>query len=620
MHSTTASSSSMYRYTQSNTTTLNDGVNNGSMVYASNPLIFDAAGLLREQKEFLEQAQASEIRASLFLRLRLSAQQKLTVQRNQLAERRSMQKDFDSYSSNAVPHSASARTTAPIRNTEAFISNTAAEEHQGNGQHVLLDVDAREEKEQEKEEQHCPGCARRYTDMLAFSRHKGHCKAYAVLLRKASTKTGSISHVAISSDSTGVKGHSIPTFIEELQAVQQRLNTISNSTSINTNTGPGTAINRGGGVVSSVLNTSAVSPPPSTASQHMGTVTYLMPEFRTSGGEIHRRGVGGNTGVVPTLLSLRTESQSTNYSLSIRCSTPQEERTDDRDERDGRREEKGFCFSREPTPSSPGVHSQQRLPVTGVLNLDDVPAAVTARPSADLKATSTSMTMTSLTDRERDEVDGFGVKSQQLLSCRQSSVTMMSNNGSIANLKMEPEGVDEPLKPCPHCGRQFFAISRWPRHVAVCEQRQQQQQRKSLKGTGTGTAQRVYDARAHRLSQIYAGENITPISVSQDSKEPLISSRGKAGSALASTRNSKSTNTEKKTSKWRKQRAQLRQALQLNSGRSHDTNKNDDSDGDLFEDDRVSCPSCGRRFAAATAERHIPFCKQRQKGGTTMRM
>ncbi|TPP50871.1 zinc-finger of a C2HC-type family protein [Leishmania donovani] len=111
-----------------------------------------------------------------------------------------------------------------------------------------------------------------------------------------------------------------------------------------------------------------------------------------------------------------------------------------------------------------------------------------------------------------------------------------------------PVDVDEmkdvELEPCPHCGR-TFAPARLERHVATCERH----------------------------------KNTLP-----KTKGDMKS--GRARSAF-------------KPEKWRKQSAQLRNAM---AGASV-----------AVDDDRVPCPSCGRHFSDDVAARHIPICKS--KGG-----
>ncbi|KEG09832.1 hypothetical protein DQ04_04561000 [Trypanosoma grayi] len=532
-------------------------VANGSNAHAADSFTFDAAELLREQKEFLERAQAGEIRASLFLRLRLSAQQKLTVQRNQFAERTAARsRRWPISNAGAVP--ASARTASAATAT----ATTEASKFSG-GEEVVVE-------EEPEEGQRCLGCARRYFDASSFTRHQSCCKEYAALLRKrnsdvglnaAQTARGVIPrHLTVSTAAETATVTASSAFKDELQAIHQR------------------------------LESSRCGSPHAEATTARGLATNTN-GLTSSQSDAQRRGDARGRNAT---LSLRTESRSTSHSFSLPyVSTPQEER---RDESNGRKEREASSLSRELTPPSPGCQWQQRTPPCGVNQIDEMPAAVAARLPSDMAATVMTPFQAAAVNG-KDDGEGVMGKSGQALSCRQSSVAFTSNSGSVVNMGMES---DEPLKPCPHCGRQFFAMSRWPRHVAVCEQ----QQHRIPKGGGH---RQVYDPRGRCSSQTNTCDNSSFGGTSRDASQPLASSRGKSGG-----------DSEKKNTKWRRQRAQLRQALQLGSGRRRDGSSGGQEE--VFEDDRVCCPTCGRRFAPAAAERHIPFCRERQGGLKSMRM
>ncbi|CAG9577757.1 hypothetical protein LMJF_29_0290 [Leishmania major strain Friedlin] len=150
-----------------------------------------------------------------------------------------------------------------------------------------------------------------------------------------------------------------------------------------------------------------------------------------------------------------------------------------------------------------------------------------------------------------------------------------------------PVDVDEmkdvALEPCPHCGR-TFAPARLERHVVTCERH-----RNTLPKTkGDMKSCRAFSSR----------------------KKPDRTAGGDgAAASAAATANTAgaapggplrwSTDTAIKPEKWRKQSAQLRNAM---AGASV-----------AVDDDRVLCPSCGRHFSDDVAARHIPICKS--KGG-----
>ncbi|KAG5473689.1 hypothetical protein LSCM1_04316 [Leishmania martiniquensis] len=149
-----------------------------------------------------------------------------------------------------------------------------------------------------------------------------------------------------------------------------------------------------------------------------------------------------------------------------------------------------------------------------------------------------------------------------------------------------PPGVDEmedvPLEPCPHCGR-TFAPGPLQRHVTTCER----QKGAALKMKSEVKGSKVASARKKPVRSATAGD---PAAAS------VAASAGAAGPALGGSQCWPS-DAALKPEKWRKQSARLRNAM---AGASL-----------TVADDRVQCPSCGRRFSDDVAERHIPICKSK---------
>ncbi|CCD16196.1 unnamed protein product, partial [Trypanosoma congolense IL3000] len=124
---------------------------------------FNAEYLMNEQRRLLEVSSAAEIRASSFLRLRLAAQQKLTMQHNQFRERR-MRQD-----SALEPRVASRRPSTAQGSLAAGPSaslGTAQGPEQRNPDGVSL---------------RCSGCFVCCPDITSLNIHKSSCREYAAL-------------------------------------------------------------------------------------------------------------------------------------------------------------------------------------------------------------------------------------------------------------------------------------------------------------------------------------------------------------------------------------------------------------------------------------------------------
>ncbi|RNF12041.1 uncharacterized protein Tco025E_06645 [Trypanosoma conorhini] len=513
-----------------------------------------AGDLLREQMAFLANAQANDIRASLFLRLRLSAQQRRTAQRNQLAERRAAQ---NRRRSTSVPAGAAAAASAAA---------------------------AEEEEEACDDGWRCPGCSRRYTDAAAYTRHRSNCRRYNLLLRRQGGETVPPSARSVqAATTTSPPPLTSSTFRSELELTQRRLepaaSTSPRATAATARCTPSTA--------------NAPGAPPAEQSQ--------------------RRAAAGGNAAAPLQPSALAESPSTNHSLSIPCSSVLDERREECVEREDRREfARNFSLSRELTPSSFGPQSQHKMSPSARNSIDELPAAVADRVSFDRSSPLPVWLSLGNTVKSREDGEGGAGVAQPTLSCRQSSVACNSTAVSGLNWGEAAEGAEEPLRPCPYCGRSFFAESRWPRHVAVCEQQQQQQQQRK-RNSRTSVARGTPGNRSHRASRASTGGSLDSSSVLRDTAQPLASSRGKSGDAKGSA-------AGKPAAKWRQQSAHLRQSLQLPGTSAQTVLPDSVGDMDVFEDGRVGCPSCGRRFAPAAAERHIPSCRERGSGQKKMRI
>lgn len=135
----------------------------------------------------------------------------------------------------------------------------------------------------------------------------------------------------------------------------------------------------------------------------------------------------------------------------------------------------------------------------------------------------------------------------------------------------EPEVMEVTLVTCEWCGRRF-AEERVDRHRIACAKQSKL------------NAIRQKNLRSAQASQRGRG---------QPSLYPGVSP---AGYEYSPSKDSHIATAAGGTSDWRKQSLKLRGAL---------------NGLDLVEDDRVECPYCHRRFAADTAARHVPSCKDR---------
>lgn len=465
---------------------------NESEVTVARRINFDVCHLLHEQHEFLAHAQPNEIRALLFLRLRLSAQQKRKAQCNQLAERRALQNT----------RSSAASLLAAGQSFDAVNLN------------VIEEATPRQQLK-------CQGCLRRYSDIVAFSRHQDSCRKYAAFIR------GSGAHCT-----DGAAG-----------------------------------------------------------APHLTDAT-------TTRGVSCRGGQGNGTNTHP-VMSLRTESQSTNYSLSIPVSPPQEERL-------GKVDNGGspLCgsVSRDfsPPPFSPAW--QQNVSAAPKYSMDDVPASVEVRLLREKEASLPIWAHSSFASKPKEDVESSAAVNMQTLSNSHSNIRLESNSLSPVNVAFETSCVDEPLKPCPHCGRRFFAESRWPRHVAVCEQ--QKQQARQIRTSGS---RHNLDSSMRRATSFTA--NSVPKSVGTLCSVPQSlspeNSFSRSGAAADKKDIKRSKQPTQPAGSLLRGSTSSQQRASVSGGGRNSTNA-------AY---RVYCSICGRSFSSAAAEQHMQMCKKRAGSG-----
>eukprot|EP01016_Furgasonia_blochmanni_P006810 TRINITY_DN12730_c0_g2_i2.p1 TRINITY_DN12730_c0_g2~~TRINITY_DN12730_c0_g2_i2.p1 ORF type:complete len:486 (+),score=88.40 TRINITY_DN12730_c0_g2_i2:75-1460(+) len=150
---------------------------------------------------------------------------------------------------------------------------------------------------------------------------------------------------------------------------------------------------------------------------------------------------------------------------------------------------------------------------------------------------------------------------------------------------------DVELIPCPEgCGRSFKEES-LAKHVKVCKKVFQTKRKKF-----DMTAQRIVDDDQYKYVQQ------TKQSEKKGSKNTSSNAKG----------DNRPVGNGKKASKWRLQSEQLRAGLRVAKG----GNLTPQEELKLKQNEEallVPCPYCGRKFNENAAERHIPFCQNKNK-------
>ncbi|KAH8619032.1 putative zinc finger of a C2HC type [Trypanosoma vivax] len=464
--------------------------------------MFDGATLLREQKQLLEAASASEIRNSLFLRLRLNARQRFTMQHNQLSERRAVR------------------------------SRCATETSGNRPAKINRDVIPHRQTNDESEQQRNPYTPHQLGDVVPANVHERVHREHSTLPCYLGAITPVEAHQSV-----------IPV---ELQA----------------------SLSRRGSCESYLrANDSSVA-----QDQECHTRNPI-----TSSGDV--RGSVSNNCSVPTMVSLRMESQCGSRSPSVLC-TPREGRAGELGEQELKREEHQSA-SQDVTPRMTDVIQRLQLQSLRANSIDEMPASVAARQSVEgLNSVGNSTAE-------------FGDMDRSLYTARVTSALTSGNVGASSNVDQwtaTPEGPIESLRPCPACGRQFSAFSRWPRHVAVCEMRQMQNPKV------LGPSRNRQSTAKRRSSNSFLGESLQ-LSALIDRK-------------TQSCTNMDDSTVDGRTRFRRNNSLRVAGGLQQNSMRSQGS-LTDNNEMETDGDNRVQCPSCGRRFAFGAAERHIPLCKGR---------
>ncbi|RHW67678.1 zinc-finger of a C2HC-type [Trypanosoma brucei equiperdum] len=525
---------------------------------------FDAEVLLKEQRHLLESSPAAEIRASPFLRFRLNAQQKFTMQHNQYLERCAQREASD-----RNPHPLTASATG-LR--EQFTQHLGRQSiSQGQNQSY-----------QDGEGLCCSGCQNRFVDAIALNRHKSTCSEYAalVLQRRGSEKL-----------------HYTP------RCCSTRETAVTPS---NTDIRP---------ILSIRERAEDPQPIPDVLTARGGHFSYRN-QLSTHGGY---QGNEGENAAAVAVFSPKAGSGSLSRSLPTPTSL-REDMHSEFEARDTKHNIRARTQSRELTPPTPTSTWHQPSTSLRVTSIDEVPASVAARQSVDATMPTTPL---GYQLGERFDVDISVDKSSFGAGTFQGMVSYSHLGGGVDSLRESSEPPDEPLKPCPSCGRQFFAYSRWPRHVAVCDNKRQQINSRGGGSVSSISSFRFPSGNANRLPQ-----------TALEKSTELGGTTTTTTTTTTATKLTRTNTSEKRKSlgaSYVEPSIERRPLSASNRGRdamegpnfvrtstySSETFAEEDSQ---VVDDRVPCPSCGRRFATHVAERHIPHCRERSEGNPPIRL
>mmetsp|Transcript_84582 Transcript_84582/g.244427 ORF Transcript_84582/g.244427 Transcript_84582/m.244427 type:complete len:482 (-) Transcript_84582:79-1524(-) len=152
--------------------------------------------------------------------------------------------------------------------------------------------------------------------------------------------------------------------------------------------------------------------------------------------------------------------------------------------------------------------------------------------------------------------------------------------------QFDPHVMEDGRMRCIHCGR-YFNPDRIDKHQQICGGLRNARP-KGLDGQPTQTARKVFDAEAQRLGR--GPCFTTPERLEQKQKAQLAALQREKQKA--------------KPNKWRREHEEFVAACR--AGRGDETMPPPASS--RYDDGKIQCPHCSRRFAEDAAERHIPIC------------